>query len=431
MALYVDVGSFTLNAATGNQTISFTPVGGVSYTPVLVEFWTVNVTGDGLSVGGAAYKYGYGAAVSSSSRFSVYLVGNDNVSSGGHHRRHDNTKCLCTVTNAGAVFTAADFVSFGSNQFTINVTTANASQRVFHYRVWGGADISNVAIGTAVIPASTGVENTFSGLGFTPTYARLVSILDTTAPPALPAGVNFCMGITDGVHSIGISQNIVSASNANCNVLTSALFGSLDGSNNLDNEALFSSFGSGTLGLNWLDTTNAGSYIFGIFMRGPSFHVNSTVLRTTAGTQTLSNITNNGTSGTSFTPKTLGIISAGETSGSIKTDAARISFGAGVSNAARASTWSGSKDASSPTIADNIEETDHILTIGREGTPTIDVNVDLDSFGSGSAQLDVETTDGTAYFFVYEAAGDAVSGGGGGGSNNGAAAGLLASLIDD
>lgn len=417
MALYCDVGTLTVPAATGNQDIAFTPAGGVSYTPLFIEFWTVNVASDGLSVGGAGLKFGYGCAIPGGSQRSVYIVGQDNVASGGHHRRHDDTKCITTVTNAGAVFTAASCTSAGTDTFRLNWSTANVSQRVIHYRVWGGSDITNVAIASGVIPASDGVDDTFTGLGFTPTFAKIFSIGHTTAPPATTTGIQFCMGVTDGIAQGFVGLQVISATDAN-RVFSSGsggtgVFGFPDSSDNLDSEALFSSFSSGKMTLDWQDVTDTPDVLFGWFMAGPSFYVGSTTTKTTTGEQKITPIQHGGPSGTSFTSKGISLISVGGTTSSgVTTGAARISYGSAVSNSKRASVWTGETDNTSPTVSDTVNESDHVLTVATEGTPTIVFNADLDSFSSGHAVLDVEVADGTAYYFLVEAAGDTIAGGG-------------------
>lgn len=417
MALYCDVGTFALNAATGSQTISFTPNGGVSYTPLLIEIITVNVTGDGNSVGGAAYKFGYGAGVPGGSQFALYNNGQDNISSGGFHSRHDDTKILTTVTNAGAVFTAAALTGASTDQFTINVTTANASQRRFHFRVWGGSDLSNVAIIKGQIPVSTGVDATFSGIGFTPTFARIIGV-GLSGAPSQGTAPQMSLGATDGVNTYILTNRAAPHGSGNslrqctAGAIASVPIYRFEDSTNLDS-ALFSSFASGVCNLNWTDNDTPGASVYGIFMAGPSVYIGNATLNTTTGTQTLTGMTNNGAVGTPFTPKTIAIASVGST-GSTQTTNARPSFGYGTGNGTgntgRAAIWAGETSGASPTITDNVNESDHILIVAREGTPTVDCIVDLDSFGSGSAQLDVETSDAAAYYLAFEAFGDIATG---------------------
>ena len=153
MAASAKVGSFTLNTVTGNQAIT-----GVGFQPKAMIFWTAREFG-----GDQEYEECLGVATSSTARWvwtSNYCDYCDQASSD-----YDLTKCIQLFT-AGALSTAADFVSNDADGFTINVTTANATARTIYYKAIGGADVSAFA-GDFALGTTTG-NLAETGVGFQP-----------------------------------------------------------------------------------------------------------------------------------------------------------------------------------------------------------------------------------------------------------------------
>jgi len=140
------VGNRTWATSTGNQ--AFTSVG------FLPNFIHIIGGGDGTAVdtGTADYLRDFGAALSTSSRWTVATSADDgdSMSPFVSGRSLVTTEMASKLNVSGsAVLAAADFVSFGSDGWTWNVTTAPASAHPFGFVAFNFANVANnVAIGT-------------------------------------------------------------------------------------------------------------------------------------------------------------------------------------------------------------------------------------------------------------------------------------------
>jgi hypothetical protein len=111
------------------------------------------------------------------------------------------------------------------------------------------------------------------------------------------------------------------------------------------------------------------------------------------------------TTGVGFTPKAILLFSNGQTGTGVASHA-RLSIGMGTSASQRHASWTGDKDASATSVNDTSQQTDQILTIAVETTPTVSAEADLSSLDSDGFTLNYGTADGTAYGFSYLAIGE-------------------------
>ncbi|MDH3981289.1 MAG: hypothetical protein OES84_00135 [Kiritimatiellaceae bacterium] len=143
----IKIGAGALNTATGNQ--SFTPT---TFTPKIgffvsvhgiTTFPTSSIANTGISVG---------VAVSSSKR---YCIGH---STKGDRAKgvFDDTLIISNGTSDAVNDTEADFVSFNSNGFTINITDAPPGAHQLGYVLLGGN--LEVDAGSFTSPTSTGTQ---------------------------------------------------------------------------------------------------------------------------------------------------------------------------------------------------------------------------------------------------------------------------------
>jgi hypothetical protein len=191
VALQVKSGSFALNNATGNQVVSWATGGNwpSSATPKLVLFLATGQTADGTAQHGIGML---GAAASASQRWVLSQASDDAAAAVNSGQSARTNACIVLLSNGTPTVQAvADFVSFGAEQFTINVTTAPGVAGIqIGYIAFGGADITNVAVGSSTIPTATG-NQTISPAGFTGVTPDCL----LTAVPYQPASP------TESVHS--------------------------------------------------------------------------------------------------------------------------------------------------------------------------------------------------------------------------------------
>jgi hypothetical protein len=161
-------GIFTIAGVTGNQDIT-----SLAFQPDCVLFMSVGRNTD-ADTGNAEPTISFGAAVSSSQR-GVWAGAQDQASATMDARSY----CLgseCIALQPGGVGAAiaerADFVSFLSNGFRINVLETAAGSKRFHYLALQGG---NYAIGNLLSQTDTTTDIVESGLGFAPSGALFVS----------------------------------------------------------------------------------------------------------------------------------------------------------------------------------------------------------------------------------------------------------------
>jgi hypothetical protein len=191
VALQVKSGSFSLNNATGNQVVSWATGGNwpSSATPKLVLFLATGQTADGTTQHGIGML---GAAVSATQRWVLSQASDDAAAAVNSGQSARTTACIVLLSNGTPTVQAvADFVSFGAEQFTINVTTAPGVAGVqVGYIAFGGADLTDVAVGSSTIPIVTG-NQAITPTGFTGKTPDAI----VTAVPYQPASP------TESVHS--------------------------------------------------------------------------------------------------------------------------------------------------------------------------------------------------------------------------------------
>src|SRR5438552_209595 len=134
-AVSVDVGSFTKNSTTGNQTVNHS----LGETPVALILWTASETNESFS---STFQFGMGLTDGTNNR-SAAGSSEDNKSSSVTSRRLA-TKALTIVDYSQGTVAEADLSSWSSTSFTLNWTTNTASTGyVVHYLALGGYDVSS------------------------------------------------------------------------------------------------------------------------------------------------------------------------------------------------------------------------------------------------------------------------------------------------
>ena len=145
------------STTTGNKTYNL-PAGHTSTVGKFIHTITMNGEQDSIWSTTWGNAVAIGAATSSSARWAVSNVSEDNQAVADTGRAHVNDKVIhCFDDDSSVTIDAsADFVSFGTGDFTINVTTPPpTSVRMFSALV---IDDPNIAVGSITQPTSTGTQ---------------------------------------------------------------------------------------------------------------------------------------------------------------------------------------------------------------------------------------------------------------------------------
>jgi len=176
LAYSAKVGSFNIDTAkTVGQTQAITDVG---FQPKIVLFWWGGSTGTGDTVAGGTYNLGFGAAISSTSRFCINGISEDAQAESDTGRSLTDTCCMLAFTDTGTLDGKADFSSMDAGGFTLVIDDQFTQAYRISYLALGGTDLTNVKIGQTSFDADAGPYG-ITGVGFQPDAIIAVAELGT------------------------------------------------------------------------------------------------------------------------------------------------------------------------------------------------------------------------------------------------------------
>jgi len=399
MAWSAKVGSFALATTTGNQSVT-----GVGFQPKAIIFLGNHLTADG-SVASSGTMYGMGT--SSTARGCIWTASLDAQDPTACRRilRTDRIVALFTSTTANAV---ADLVSLDADGFTINNTTADATNsRIVNYLALGGTDISNVYCGTFTSPASAG-SSSITGVGFQPDC--VLGMACGTAPNTSPStGQNCSMfAFTGSANWVSCNRaengrsDVSSAKGyqrtASCVAVPST------SSETVPIEATLTSMDADGFTLSYSASATVTNGFLFLALKGGSYKVGAINQATSTGDQA--------TTGVGFTPAILFLTSFGAVAATGFQANSRRTIGIGTSVTARGCIWAGETDNQATTICDSDLDRTEIFKSFTPGTPTLESSAELKTLDSDGFTLTWGTADATARQICYLAMGATPAAGG-------------------
>lgn len=401
MALSSKVGSITQPTSTGNQSIT-----GLGFQPkTIIFFWGGEETADGSA---ANSRLGFGFAVSSTQRGFVWIGDQNGVATTNSSHNFNTTKCILFATENGTTPTTkadADFVSMDADGFTINWTTADATQRIVNYIALGGASLTNAFAGSFQ-QNNTTTNQSVTGVGFQPDTMIVISgnsaSLGAGSDPSITIGV-----ITSGAQKISHSKgrNALAASPHQDSVQKTDFLGWV-GSNSdtpMQGEASFVSFDADGF---TLISNPAGTrrHIY-LCLKGASTKVGTFNQSTSTGNQAVT--------GVGFKPTAVmfqSVMKASSTS--IDSSGARLMVGAASDSSNRAVNSHATNNALSLNASHDLDRTKCIKMIAEGGaSPTTSAAADFVSNDSDGFTINNTTADATSREVVYLAFGPAAAAG--------------------
>lgn len=398
MGLSVAVGQFAANTATGNQTVSsITDQDGGAFTPLALLLWVTNVTANAYAQG--AY-FCFGCATSPTQRWTVSYADDDglNTTDSG---RSGSASLIARILNDGTptVDAEADFVSFGSGEFTINWSNAPGSAWLVNYMALGGSDITNAKAGTVNL-ASSGASQAFTDPGFQPDFLltahQLLSPLGSSATAEV--GFGAATSASDQAASVVIARDAQGTSlNGQWQKSGRVMLGMASDSA-ADCEAALSSFDANGFTLSVSDLPAAARTMCYLAIKGGQWK---------AGVDTQATTNTAKDTALPFDPVAVGFFSTNATSSaSIFTTGCRMTVGAG-NGVSETFSWFDSQDAQG--TSDTAQKSLNTKAIGfgftNTSSETVTGTADL-SMGTEEFTLTWAGVDGNAREFIYWAAGE-------------------------
>lgn len=392
MSLASKVGSFALNAVTGNQVIT-----GVGLLPKALLFFTSGQTVDG-SVSGLDYCQGL--ATSASNR--VALAGFDGLGAAINAVDYQSTSaCIIGINALGNPTLIVDIVSMDSDGFTLNISTSDGVARIVNFIALGGADLTNATIKQWTTATATG-NQAITGVGFQPDCLFNIGSLNSTAPPG---------GRSIIFHDIGFGTS----SSNRANTSWKSGFGGNEVAESMQSTSTFIRSSNVTLfyaadlvsldsdgfTVNWSTANGTARYQFALCLKGGRYKVGSFNQPTGTGAQAIT--------GLGFKPTGIYFQSFDNVSSSSILTQNRISMGATSGSGARFSWWEGDQNGASLSVNNmNLDRT-NVIKMLTEGTPTLNSAADITSLDNDGFTVNWGTADSTQREVIYLAWGDLAS----------------------
>lgn len=388
MALRTKVGSFVGQNDTNNQSIT-----GVGFKPKALFLWYDHSTADGDATNA---QLGLGMAVSATQRAAIWSISDDAEATSDSLRRQTNLKCISACLVDTTLVAEADFVSFDGDGFTIDWTTASAT--VYNYLAIGGDDLTHAFLKEITTPASTGAQAS-TGVGFKPDCIIFMCCFNGATLPVNNAVARLSLGFASGPGAqgcIGSEQRdgTAAADTFYAHTTTEIIRQPTAAFTPLG--ADLTSFDADGFTLDW-NAAEANNIVFALCLKGGKFKVGEIAQPTAAGAQT--------TGGIGFKPSALLLFSANNATDSLVAAEMKFSVGAASSPANQSSIVMADKDAADPMQTDRRMSRTKIISMLTAGTPTLDADAALASFGPGSFTLNWTNADATARLLMYLAMG--------------------------
>jgi len=397
MALSVKVVEFNVTG-TGSTAIT-----GVGFQPKLVIIAAANTN---ASTTAATSNFSFGAATSSSARWSAGWRATDNAPTMATSRVFKSDKVISQTNEDGnaAVF-EADFTSMDADGFTINVGTHPGIDRRCVALCLGGTDL-DVAVGTFQTGTTTGANiSAVTGLSFQP-KAVITSSTVLTAGHAVHARA--MLGLASGASNEWVSSgydndNSAASSTAHAYKTDAYLYlGAPTSTVNIDID--FNTFNSD--GWDHNITTAANDFLIGYIALGGTvqFYVGNAAQKTSTGT--------NATTGVGFEPSALITAMGLRTTSGVDLSTGDFFYHVGfMTSTAEVGLAQFSDDNTADSeVAYGYDATNSVYVITDDATPTVPAQAKYSAFGSDGFTLDWVTADATARLFGFLAIGAAAAG---------------------
>lgn len=378
-----------MNTTTGNQAVT-----GIGFQPKALILFGNSRTSNGSS---PDVNFSYGMAVSSTSRACIAGISKHGFTTTDSERYHTNAKCVTFISTPGTVLFAADFVSFGVDGFTLNVTTTDAIARKLNVVCFGGDDLQ-VFIKQWTTNAVTGNQNV-TGVGFSPDFVFNLGVNSTTALPIASAALFAQIGAaTSNTAQFGISSRS-----------DDAITGVQVADKKMDTDIFYTGVSGGAVqaeaayvtkildGFTANITTASGARIVStLCMKGGQYHVGVCTQKTSSGTEDITNCP--------FQPEGVILISGNNVHSDNPIQDSGISFGASDGTNTSCVFWRDIDNATPTKATSTLDSTYaviHAIAETNGSVPTIQARASVSALLTNGFTFNWETADATLREIVY------------------------------
>lgn len=398
MALDAAVGSFDITTGSSDVAVS-----GLGFQPKVVIFFWNGRTGSVDAVGGADIHSGFGFTIGVGSNRAVACNSDDgNTVQDANSVAQDNA-CIVDIDFTPAVVGRASLKSFDSGGFTLQIDDAFPTNYRIAYMALGGADITNLAIGSFNEPGATGNQSQ-SGLGFQPDIVCFVHAQESTTVNTPVAGGGLGMGWAKSSSNRwvwnGFSEHTgatTSDTQTNCQASEVINMQSATSGLAVTGRAEFVTMDSDGFTINWLERVSTRQCFY-LAMRAPgASFVGDFVTSVTLDADIVE-------SGFGFTPKATMCVSACKVASTPNTGVAdnELSIGAFTSTSNRIAMGHTDDDAAGTMVCGTAIEFDSVYVACTQVDATaIEGLVDVQSIDADGFTLNQDDADAVAAFVGF------------------------------
>ena len=388
VALSSFVGDLVLNISTGSQSVT-----GVGFEPKIIFFFTTRGTADGVAVHG---HRGVGCAVSSTSEWHAASGEEDGQANSDAQAILSTDVCMeGLVYGTSTVEYACDFTTMDADGFTFNVSNAPGSAFRVGYLALGGADLTNVFLGSLLADNATGTQ-AITGVGFEPECVLLVGTNEDDALDSIENHANISVGFASSASLFAATatsgrNNVATSVNDRAQV-TDACINTLNRDGSVVGKADLASFDADGFTLDWSDAID--EYFLFACLAGGQYHVGSFTTQTSTGEFSETGVGFQPTSGMFLS--WCNVASASPTTGS------ENSWGVASSSTERWVVGAVSEDAAETTNVDQFSE-DGLMYQNYDHAQTQEGAVDFvsnDADGFTFNQTDADPTAGNEVVYL-------------------------------
>lgn len=400
--MVLDVKAFNFNKDGSTLTPVSQSVTGIGHTPKAVILFSTSNSSTG---NGSRMVLGF---TDGTNMRSCAWSSADNATTTNSSRLDSNQDFFHQIGDGGASGSIADIVSLASDTINLSWTTNDTSTYSIKGLSFGGADITNVKVGSFTLSTGfTGIQN-ITDVDFAPDVVFFM----TTGAQTLNTAATSAARIAFGVATSATARACIS---------TVALDALTTGADTARNQ-------HSALGLTMISDTSTATTTFEFDYNGPrtaqndGFTIevdNDPTFNTTVfylaikggywNVQTINART--GTAGTqsisTANPAKGVLLFSNNVNDNLRNAHARLSIGAATSATDRWALWSGDQDSANPTIVARHASNSFVhrnLTETADGTlSTVNASADFDSFTSNTVVLDWDTVVSAANVYQIHA----------------------------
>lgn len=278
MAVDAKAGNFAINTVTGNQIVS-----GLGLTPKAVIFLPTWMTADGVS---AHYEQGIGFTDGTNDG-TISTSDEDGQSTTDSQWSLGNDGCF-ELRNPGTATGGylASIVSLAAGQWTHNIDVASGNAERVGYLALGGADLTNVFVGSFTTATSIGTKS-FT-VGFRPDFIMLIGTRNPGSNPNSNQNAILTVGCGTSPTerwAISVSSDHGEAnSDTGRHVTSSHIYNALNANGSSYEKADLESIDVNGFTLDFTKTNATGRYFHVLALKGGQYKVGSLATQTSTGT---------------------------------------------------------------------------------------------------------------------------------------------------